>query len=124
MYKNKTILAPMVKYIFFSHSRIGQLPFRLLALEYGADLVYTEEIIDRKLLDTKRIFNERLGTIEYVSSKHQVVYQTCKLETGKNVLHIGTASSTLALKTALHCYEDYAALDINMGCPVHFSIHG
>jgi len=33
-YKNKNILAPMV--------RVGQLAFRLLALEYGADLVYTE----------------------------------------------------------------------------------
>ena len=33
-YKNKVILAPMV--------RIGTLPMRLLSLEYGSDLVYTE----------------------------------------------------------------------------------
>jgi len=33
-YRNKTILAPMV--------RIGTLPTRLLALKYGADIVYTE----------------------------------------------------------------------------------
>lgn len=33
-YRNKNILAPMV--------RCGCLPFRLLALEYGADLVYSE----------------------------------------------------------------------------------
>ena len=33
-YRNKNILAPMV--------RIGTLPARLLALDYGADLVYTE----------------------------------------------------------------------------------
>ena len=37
-YRDKMILAPMVK--------IGCLPFRLLALDYGADIVYTEEIID------------------------------------------------------------------------------
>ena len=33
-YNNKIILAPMV--------RIGTLPMRLLALRYGADLVYCE----------------------------------------------------------------------------------
>ena len=33
-YKNKNILAPMV--------RCGCLSFRLLALEYGADLVFSE----------------------------------------------------------------------------------
>lgn len=33
-YANKTILAPMV--------RIGTLPTRLLALKYGADIVYCE----------------------------------------------------------------------------------
>ena len=40
-YANKFILAPMV--------RIGTLPARLLALRYGADLVYTEELIDYKV---------------------------------------------------------------------------
>jgi len=49
MYKNKLILAPMV--------RIGTLPFRLLALEFGADLVYSEEIIDWKLLRCRRVIN-------------------------------------------------------------------
>ena len=33
-YRSKVILAPMV--------RIGTLPIRLLSLQYGADLVYTE----------------------------------------------------------------------------------
>ena len=33
-YRNKNILAPMV--------RCGHLAFRLLAIEYGADIVYTE----------------------------------------------------------------------------------
>lgn len=34
LYRNKTILAPMV--------RVGTLPMRLLAVRYGADLVYCE----------------------------------------------------------------------------------
>lgn len=45
-YENKLILAPMV--------RVGTLPMRLLALKYGADLVYTEELIDWKFLRSKR----------------------------------------------------------------------
>ena len=45
-YEDKLILAPMV--------RIGTLPTRLLALEYGADIVYTEELIDWKLLRSIR----------------------------------------------------------------------
>jgi len=40
-YANKLILAPMV--------RAGTLPFRLCALRHGADLVYGEEIIDKKI---------------------------------------------------------------------------
>lgn len=48
-YRNKIILAPMVK--------VGVLPFRLLALEYGADIVYSEELIDWKLIKTERRVN-------------------------------------------------------------------
>lgn len=48
-YRNKVILAPMV--------RIGTLPMRLLALDYGADIVYTEELIDWKLLRSTRRVN-------------------------------------------------------------------
>jgi len=51
-YKNKLILAPMV--------RIGTLPMRLLALDYGADIVYTEELIDRKLLRSIRRENGKI----------------------------------------------------------------
>lgn len=48
-YRNKLILAPMV--------RVGTLPFRLLSCRYGADIVYTEELIDWKLLKTTRKIN-------------------------------------------------------------------
>lgn len=45
-YDNKIILAPMV--------RVGTLPMRLLAVDYGADLVYSEELIDWKFLRSIR----------------------------------------------------------------------
>lgn len=48
-YSNKLILAPMV--------RGSKLPMRLLALKYGADLVYTDELIDYSLLVAKRKVN-------------------------------------------------------------------
>jgi tRNA-dihydrouridine synthase len=48
-YQNVVALAPMV--------RVGTLPMRLLALRYGADLVYTEEIIDHKMVQCERIEN-------------------------------------------------------------------
>ena len=57
-YKNKMIMAPMVK--------IGTTPARLVALHYGADIVYTEEIIDYRLLRSSRIENPVLNTIDYI----------------------------------------------------------
>lgn len=37
--------------------RVGTLPTRLLALEMGADIVYTEELIDLKLIKCVRNVN-------------------------------------------------------------------
>jgi len=34
--------------------QVGTLPTRLLALDYGADIVYTEELIDWRLLTSTR----------------------------------------------------------------------
>ena len=48
-YSNKIILAPMV--------RMNTLPFRLLALDCGADIVYSEEIVDHKILRSTRQYN-------------------------------------------------------------------
>lgn len=48
-YTNKIILAPMV--------RGSLLPQRLLALRHGADLVYTDELIDHSMLCTTRKVN-------------------------------------------------------------------
>lgn len=51
-YRNKIIMAPMV--------RVGTLPMRLLALEMGADIVYTEELVDLKLIKSLRRPNRKL----------------------------------------------------------------
>lgn len=48
-YRNKIILAPMV--------RVGTLPLRLLALEFGADLVYSPEMVDKRIIASERHFD-------------------------------------------------------------------
>ena len=46
--------------------QIGTTPMRLLALHYGADIVYTEEIIDWRLLRSARVRNDVLNTVDYI----------------------------------------------------------
>lgn len=116
-YKNKIILAPMV--------RIGTLPMRLLALDYGADIVYTEELIDRKLLRSVRRENDVLGTIDYIDKTDgTVVFRTCSREREHIVLQIGTSDPARAAQVARMVENDVAGIDVNMGCPKKFSMLG
>ncbi|XP_041454358.1 tRNA-dihydrouridine(20) synthase [NAD(P)+]-like [Lytechinus variegatus] len=115
-YANKVILAPMV--------RIGTLPTRLLALEYGADIVYCEELIDFKMLTCRRKVNDVLGTVDYISKDDVVVFRTCSKETDRLVFQMGTADAQRALKVAKMLEKDISGIDINMGCPKDFSLQG
>jgi len=116
-YKGKMILAPMVK--------VGTLPMRLLALEYGADIVYTEEIIDMRLLGSERIENKLLGTIDYIDRRdNSLVFRTCSKEKAKLVLQIGTNDGDRAAAVAKKVEADISGLDVNMGCPKGFSLKG
>ncbi|XP_059617344.1 tRNA-dihydrouridine(20) synthase [NAD(P)+]-like [Phlebotomus argentipes] len=116
-YVNKIILAPMV--------RIGTLPMRLLALRYGADIVYTEELVDFKILRSMRMVNDVLNTVDFVDpSDGSVVFRTSPLEKERLVLQMGTACPKRALRVAKMIEKDVAAIDINMGCPKEFSIKG
>jgi len=58
---NKVILAPMV--------RINTTPLRLLVNKYGADLIFTEEIIAKKLVTCEKFYNKTLGTNDYISNR-------------------------------------------------------
>ncbi|XP_065915860.1 tRNA-dihydrouridine(20) synthase [NAD(P)+]-like [Dysidea avara] len=115
-YSNKLILAPMV--------RIGTLPMRLLALRYGADLVYCEEIIDHKILTCKRITNPVLDTIDYVDPSGRCVFRTTAVEKDRLVFQMGTSDAERAAKVAQFVKDDVAAVDVNMGCPKEFSLKG
>ncbi|KAI6649331.1 tRNA-dihydrouridine(20) synthase -like [Oopsacas minuta] len=115
-YTNKLILAPMV--------RMGTLPFRLLCLEYGSDIVFTEEIVDHKLIKCKRIINPVLNTIDFVDHTGCVVLRTCAVERDKVVLQIGTSCKERAVKIAELVTNDVSGIDVNMGCPKDFSVKG
>ncbi|CAI5437614.1 unnamed protein product [Caenorhabditis angaria] len=114
LYRDKIILAPMV--------RAGRTPLRLLSLKYGADLCYTEEIVDTKLLNSQRIVNEAVGTIDYRNGD-DIILRLSPEEKGKCVLQIGTNNGESAAKIAKLVGDDVAAIDVNMGCPKPFSIH-
>ncbi|CAD6190930.1 unnamed protein product [Caenorhabditis auriculariae] len=114
LYTKKTILAPMV--------RAGRTPLRILSLDYGADLCYTEEIVDHKLLSCERILNDAVGTIDYKNGD-DIVLRIAPEERGRCVLQIGTNNGESAARVAKFVQTDVAAIDVNMGCPKPFSVH-
>ncbi|KCV72574.1 hypothetical protein H696_00165 [Fonticula alba] len=116
LYRGMNILAPMV--------RSGTLPMRILALQYGADRVYGEELVDHSMLRTVRVENHALGTVDYVDSTGKVIFQTCARERGRVIFQIGTSDPERAVRVAKMVHRDVAAIDLNMGCPKPFSTSG
>eukprot|EP00038_Savillea_parva_P015609 m.14523 g.14523 ORF g.14523 m.14523 type:complete len:511 (-) comp3160_c0_seq1:149-1681(-) len=116
MYASKVMLAPMV--------RIGTLPSRLLALRYGADLVYTEELIDHKLVGCSRVENKLLSTVDFVMPNGKVVLRTCSEERDRVIFQMGTSDPDRAVAAARLVADDVAGIDVNMGCPKAFSLKG
>jgi tRNA-dihydrouridine synthase 2 len=114
-YRNKVVLAPMV--------RAGELPNRLLALHHGADLVWGPETVDRAILGTQRVLNDKTGCIEFVKPG-KVIYRIHPLEQGRLVYQLGSANAALAVEAAKLIAKDVAGVDLNCGCPKHFSMHG
>lgn len=128
-YRGKVVLAPMV--------RSGELPSRLLALKYGADLVWGPETVDRSMIGTTKRFNPTTSTIDFTrlpsnSSRLQPSVQKESLiyrlhptrEHGKLIFQIGTASPETAVEAAKLVAEDVAGIDVNAGCPKPFSTSG
>ena len=104
------ILAPMV--------RVGTLPTRLLSLREGAQLVYSEEIIDHRLMNCRKFEIKKNGVywIDFkLSEVDNPVFQTCKEEEKKVILQLGTASPERAVKAAKLVEHCVAGIDVNMG---------
>ena len=128
-YRNKVVLAPMV--------RSGELPSRLLALEYGADLVWGPETVDRSMIGTTRKINPISGTVDFTrlssnatrtplsEQKESVIYRLHPIrERGRLIFQIGTSSPSFAVDAAKLVASDVAGIDVNAGCPKPFSTSG
>ncbi|ROV97665.1 hypothetical protein VSDG_04567 [Cytospora chrysosperma] len=127
-YRGKLVLAPMV--------RSGELPLRLLALHYGADLVWGPETVDRSMIGSSRRFNPSSNTIDFVrvpshgqkapppNAKESVIYRVHPEREGrKHIFQIGTSDPDRAVTAARLVAPDVAGIDVNAGCPKQFSIH-
>lgn len=141
-YRNKVVLAPMV--------RSGELPSRLLALRYGADLVWGRcfsrisakalvthgsvgpETVDQSMIGTTRYINPHTSTIEFrrfssnrTTDKESVIYRIHPaLESRHLIFQMGTASPARAVQAARLVAADVAGIDVNAGCPKPFSVLG
>jgi tRNA-dihydrouridine synthase 2 len=114
-YRGQMILAPMV--------RVNSLAFRTLCAEHGAGMLYSEEIVARSLIASQRSENAELGTVDFTTPNDgRVILRTRPKE--RIVLQLGTAGAAEALEAATCAAKDVRAVDLNMGCPVKFSLQG
>lgn len=132
--------------------RVGNLSFRALCLRYGADLVWSEELIAQRLARCTRRVNERLGTIDFITPRHGkhknnssqlvdgiaggndgpgeggedtvVLRIDPVLEAGKLIVQLGASTASDALAATRVIEDDIHGIDINMGCPKRFSVQG
>jgi len=111
----RTVLAPLV--------RMGTLPTRLCALDGGASVVCTPEIISFKLARCTRV--EQDGYVEFLAPNgREVVLRTVPRERARLVCQIGAPNADVAVAAARVVAADVAGIDLNMGCPKHFSVSG
>ncbi|RDL36651.1 uncharacterized protein BP5553_06003 [Venustampulla echinocandica] len=128
-YRGKIVLAPMV--------RSGEMPSRLLALHYGADLVWGPETVDRSMIGTTRRVNETLKTIDFTRLPSNGSKDPCKnrpesliyrlhpeREGARHIFQIGTSDPERAVQAARLVAGDVAGIDVNAGCPKPFSTSG
>ncbi|EJT68358.1 tRNA dihydrouridine synthase [Gaeumannomyces tritici R3-111a-1] len=128
-YRGKVVLAPMV--------RSGELPTRLLALHYGADLVWGPETVDYSMLGTTRRVNPATNTIEWTrvpsfgqkippaEAKESIIFKLHpELEGRRLIFQLGSGDPARAVEAARLVAGDVAGIDLNAGCPKPFSTTG
>lgn len=115
------LLAPMV--------RVGTLPLRTMALRYGADWVWSPEIIDKKLLSTSCAVGSEFVDFTVVrEGKNNATFSSSVLklrhsEKERLIIQLGSSTPELAVKAALMVEDHCAGIDLNCGCPKWFSVH-
>lgn len=110
-------LAPMV--------RIGSLPTRLLSLEYGADLVYGPEVVDRAIMGTERRVDPDTGVVDFVKDGTPI-FSCHPIERPYLIYQVGSSTPEYAAEAVrlVTQHDDVAGVDLNCGCPKPFSTLG
>ncbi|GAA6059729.1 hypothetical protein JCM10212_000257 [Sporobolomyces blumeae] len=108
-------LAPMV--------RIGTLPVRLLALEYGAEIVWGPEIVDKALIGATRSVDPKSGVVSFIKNKRSI-FECHPIEKPRLIFQLGSADPKLAVEAMKVIEQDVAGVGLNCGCPKSFSLQG
>ncbi|CUA76381.1 tRNA-dihydrouridine synthase 2 [Rhizoctonia solani] len=104
--------------------RSGTLPTRLLSLKYGATLVWSPEIVDKAIIGSERIVDERTGVISYMKpNSNNPIFTTHPVERTHLIFQMGSSDPELAAQAAQVVLQDVAGIDLNCGCPKPFSVH-
>ncbi|KAJ2908235.1 tRNA-dihydrouridine synthase 2, partial [Coemansia aciculifera] len=103
--------------------RVGTLPMRLQAQQYGADLMWGPEIVDKSIVGSERVVDDKTGVIAYVKGGKDI-FTTHPSERQKVIFQMGSAAPETALAAAKHIEQDVSGIDLNCGCPKRFSIQG
>ncbi|GAA5946594.1 hypothetical protein JCM3765_000312 [Sporobolomyces pararoseus] len=109
-------LAPMV--------RIGTLPFRLLSLEFGAQIVWGPEIVDKAIIGSTRTVNPRTGVVSFVKNNRSIFECHPSIEKSRLIFQLGTSDPILAVKALKVIEQDVGGVGLNCGCPKNFSLQG
>lgn len=109
-------LAPMV--------RANSVALRMQALAYGADAVYSEELVAQRLAKTRRVVNTDLDTVDFLNENDTMALRVVPHERDRLVVQLGAGDEAAARQAALHVSRDCAGVDLNMGCPKPFSTQG
>jgi tRNA-dihydrouridine synthase 2 len=119
--------------------RSGECPSRLLALKYGADLVWGPETIDKALIGCIRRENPITKTVDFTrlssngaknhavnpEQRESIIYRLHPEREGKRLIYqIGTSNPDTAVEAAKLIAPDVAGIDVNAGCPKPFSTLG
>ncbi|GAA5921322.1 hypothetical protein JCM3775_002991 [Rhodotorula graminis] len=108
-------LAPMV--------RIGTLPVRLVALDYGAQLVWGPEIVDKAIIGATRQVDHNTGVVSFVKNGRSI-FECHPLEKPRLIFQLGSADPKLAVEALKVVERDVAGVGLNCGCPKSFSLQG
>lgn len=116
LFGNSFIAGPMVR----GSSHV----FRMACLSHGADVVYSQGLVDIKLADSQRR-DENGHTVFFSESNghSEVVFRTCADERNCLILQLVSNDSATAIRAIQNAGDVAAGFDLNCGCPEHFAVH-